>query len=257
MTFASVSLFGEPIVGEGAQKEFVALFGSILRLENILTAFDEFAGEAILSERESQDYRSLYLDVYAEFRRAKDAEREPIEDDLVFEIELVKQVEINVDYILMLVEKWRAEHADQMFPSSDLDGQIQRAVDASPSLRSKRDLIMTFVASVSATGEIDREWREFVAAQRERELDAIIDEERLEDVLTRDLVEAALRDGTLPVAGSALSRVLPPVSRFGPDDAYGETKSRVLSKLATFLERFSGLGNAAGGHGPTGDQAPT
>ena len=95
---------------------------------------------------------------------------------------------------------------------------------------------------MSATGEIDREWREFVEAQRKQELDAIIGGERLEDQGTRDLVEAALRDGTLPAAGSALSRVLPPVSRFGPDDAYGETKSRVLAKLAAFLERFSGLG---------------
>ena len=238
---------GEPIVGETAQKEYITLFGSILRLENILTAFDEFAGQAILAERESQDYRSLYLDLYAEFRRAKDAEREPIEDDLVFEIELIKQVEINVDYILMLVEKWRAEHGDQLFPSPDLDGQIQRAVDASPSLRSKRDLIMAFVASVSATGEIDREWREFVEAQRVQELDAIIGEERLEDQGTRDLIQGALRDGSLPVGGSALSRVLPPVSRFGPDDAYGETKSRVLARLATFLERFSGLGFASRG----------
>ena len=98
---------GEPIIGEAAQKEFIALFGAILRLENILTSFDEFAGHELLTERQSQDYRSVYLDLYAEFRSGKEAEKESINDDIVFEIELIKQVEINVDYILMLVQKWR------------------------------------------------------------------------------------------------------------------------------------------------------
>lgn len=102
---------GDPIIGEQAQKDFVNLFGAILRLQNILVSFDEFAGNEILSERQSQDYRSVYLDLYAEFRREHDADREPINDDLVFEIELIKQVEINVDCILMLVQKHRDEGA--------------------------------------------------------------------------------------------------------------------------------------------------
>jgi Type I site-specific restriction-modification system, R (restriction) subunit and related helicases len=95
---------GEPIIGESAQKSFIALFGAILRLQNILTSFDEFAGQGILTERQSQDYRSVYLDLYADFRNGRDAEKESINDDVVFEIELVKQVEINVDCILMLVQ---------------------------------------------------------------------------------------------------------------------------------------------------------
>ena len=94
---------GTPIVGESAQKEFIALFGAILRLQNILTSFDDFAGNEILSERQAQDYRSVYLDLYAEFRGRAEADKESINDDIVFEIELIKQVEINVDYILMLV----------------------------------------------------------------------------------------------------------------------------------------------------------
>ena len=91
---------------------------------------------------------------------------------------------------------------------------------------------------------VDQEWRDFVEAQRNQELDTLIGDEGLDEAGTRDLVEGALRDGTLPVTGSALSRVLPPVSRFAPDDVYGETKSRVLARLVAFLERFSGLGSA-------------
>src|SRR3546814_10206078 len=97
---------GEKIVGEDAQKTFIKLFGSILRLKNILTAFDDFAGNEILSERDFQDYQSLYLNLHAQFRSVSDAEKEAINDDVVFEIELIKQVEINVDYILMLVARF-------------------------------------------------------------------------------------------------------------------------------------------------------
>lgn len=97
---------GYAIVGEAAQKAFIKLFGSILRLKNILTAFDDFTGNEILSQREFQDYQSLYLNLYAEFRSTSDAEKESINDDVVFEIELIKQVEINVDYILLLVEQY-------------------------------------------------------------------------------------------------------------------------------------------------------
>ncbi len=237
---------GEPIVGETTQKEFIALFGSILRLENILTSFDEFAGQEILAPRESQDYRSVYLYLYAEFRRGEEAERESIIEDVVFEIELIKQVEINVDYILMLVEQWRAEHEDELFPSPELDSQIRRALDASPTLRSKRDLILAFVNSVSTHGELDTEWRAFVEARRAQELDAIIGDEGLDDTATRELVERALRDGSLPASGPALSQLLPPVSRFAPSGAYGEAKRRVWARLAGFLDRFSGLGGGPG-----------
>lgn len=237
---------GELIVGETARKEFIALFGSILRLENILTSFDEFAGQEILAPRENQDYRSVYLDLYAEFRQGEEAERESIIEDVVFEIELIKQVEINVDYILMLVEQWRAEHEGELFPSPELDSQIRRALDASPTLRSKRDLILAFVNSVSTRGELDTEWRAFVEARRAQELDAIIGDEGLDDTATRELVERALRDGSLPVSGPALSQLLPPVSRFAPSGAYGEAKSRVWARLAAFLERFSGLGGGQG-----------
>jgi type I restriction enzyme, R subunit len=121
--------------GESATKMFIALFGSILRLRNILTAFDEFAGNEILSERDYQDYQSIYLDIHAELRREADSEKESIIDDVVFEIELVKQVEVNVDYILMLVEQYREERGDGTDREIETLAKIRRAIDSSVSLR--------------------------------------------------------------------------------------------------------------------------
>ena len=233
---------GTPIVGESAQREFIALFGAILRLQNILTSFDDFAGNEILSERQAQDYRSVYLDLYAEIRGKADADKAPINDDIVFEIELIKQVEINVDYILMLVQKWRDAHGDGS--DAEVRASISRAVDASPSLRNKKDLIEAFVDSVSVDGEIDEEWRAFVRARREAELDAIIEAEGLRPDETRAFIATAFRDGAVQATGTAITKVLPPVSRFSPDGEHGEKKQRVLAKLGEFFERFFGLGTS-------------
>jgi type I restriction enzyme R subunit len=230
---------GTPIVGESAQKAFIALFGAILRLQNILTSFDEFTGSEILTERQAQDYRSVYLDFYAEFRRETETEREPINEDVVFEIELIKQVEINVDYILMLVQKYREERGDG--DDKELRSTIIRAVDASPTLRNKKDLIEDFVESVSATGAIDEEWSRFVAAKREGELNAIITIEGLRPDETRAFIEAAFRHGAIQSAGTAITNVLPPTSRFSAGGGHREKKQIVLAKLSKFFERFFGL----------------
>jgi len=231
---------GAPIVGESAQKDFIGLFGAILRLHNILTAFDDFAGNEILTERQNQDYRSVYLDLYAEYRGKAGADKEPINDDIVFEIELIKQVEINVDYILMLVETWRAAHGDGT--DKEIRASISRAIDASPTLRNKKDLIEAFVDSVSVSGEIDEEWQAFILARREAELVAIIASEGLHPDETRAFVEIAFRDGAVQSTGTAITRVLPPVSKFAPDAGYSDKKQRVLAKLGEFFERFFGLG---------------
>lgn len=232
---------GQQIVGEAAQKQFIQLFGAILRLQNILTSFDEFAGQDPLTERQHQDYRSVYLDLYAEWRPKTDGDKELINDDVVFEIELVKQVEINVDYILMLVEKYRGSFGDG--DNKEIRAEISRAVDASPSLRSKRDLVENFVDSVSVDGTVDEQWRAFVAAKREAELQAIIEQENLKPDQTRAFVDSAFRDGQLRTAGTEITRILPPVSRFDREAGHSEKKKRVVEALTRFFERFFGLGS--------------
>lgn len=230
---------GQPILGEAAQKAFILLFGAILRLQNILTSFDDFAGNEILSARQEQDYRSVYLDLYAEFRRLTEAEKEPINDDIVFEIELIKQVEINVDFILMLVEKYRQARGDGS--DTEIRASISRALDASPTLRNKKDLIEAFVDSVSVGGDIDEEWHAFIRTRRDAELAAIIESEGLKPDETRAFIETSFRDGAIQATGTAITKVLPPVSRFSADGGHGEKKQRVLAKLGEFFERFFGL----------------
>ena len=125
----------------------------------------------------------------------------------------------------------------------DAVSDIHRAVDSSPTLRNKKDLIMSFVESVSAAGDIDEEWRHHVATQRAAELDGIIADEGLKPVETRQFVESAFRDGALPTTGTAITRILPPVSRFSASGEHGQTKQRVLVRLGEFFERFFGLGS--------------
>ncbi|MBX3056012.1 MAG: type I restriction endonuclease subunit R [Anaerolineae bacterium] len=230
---------GQAIVGETAQKEFIRLFSAILRLKNILVAFDDFDGRELLSLRDFQDYQSVYLNLYAEFRAAAAAEKEAINDDVLFEIELIRQVEINVDYILMLVEKYLKEKGSG--GDKEILADIERAISASPSLRNKKDLIEQFVASVSAQAKVDAEWSAFIAARKAAELERIIAEEGLNAAATRQFVENAFRDGGIPLTGTAITAVLPPVSRFSPQNSHALKKQTVLDKLAAYFERFLGL----------------
>ena len=230
---------GEPITGEQAQKTFISLFGVVLRLRNILTSFDEFAGDTLLLPRQDQDYRSIYLDLYNEFRQISSADKESINDDIVFEIELVKQVEINVDYILMLVQRHREQFGDGA--DKELRDTIARSIDASPSLRNKKDLIEAFIETMSVTGPVDEQWQGFIAERREKELSDIITSEGLKPQETRDFIAASLRDGEIRATGTAITTILPPVSRFSGDGSHSEKKQRVLGMLVEFFSRFLGL----------------
>ena len=235
---------GQQIVGEQAQKDFIQLFGAILRLQNILTSFDDFDGNDPLTERQRQDYTSIYLRLRDEFTRDRDGDREVINEDVVFEIELVKQVEINVDYILMLVEKLRAEKGDG--DDKEVRAEITRAVDASPTLRSKRDLVEDFVESVSLQGAVDEQWQAYIAAKREAELQELIEMHKLKLEQTRSFVDAAFRDGQLRTAGTEITRILQPVSRFNRESNQGDKKKRVIEALSRFFERFRGLATGGG-----------
>ena len=145
---------GQPITGEQKQKDFIKLYGNILRLKNILSAFDQFAGHELLPERDFQDYQSVYLDLYQAYRPKTDGDKENINDDITFEIELIRQVEINIDYILMLVMKYHESNCKD----KSILGTIDRAIDSSIQLRSKKDLIHGFINTVNAATDVDRDW---------------------------------------------------------------------------------------------------
>ena len=226
---------GQDIIGEQNQKDFVRLFGAILRLKNILTAFDDFEGQAILSDRDFQDYQSIYIDIYQNFTKDKDADKENINDDIVFEIELIRQVEINIDYILMLVVKYHESNCKD----KNILVTIDKAINSSIQLRSKKELIEDFIESVNISTKVDEDWRKFVQEQKEKDLAEIIDEERLKSEETKKFIDNSFRDGTLKTIGTDIDKIMPPVSRFGGGRA--EKKEGIIEKLKKFFEKYFGL----------------
>lgn len=228
----------ERITGERNKKEFIVLFGAILRMRNLLSSFDEFAGAEILSDRDFQDYLGRYQDLRDEWQNRKPGgEKEDITDDIVFEIELIKQIEINIDYILMLVKKYHDSHCDD----KEVLITIQKAIDASPELRSKKALIENFIAGINDVSDVMIEWRNYVAEEKEKQLVAIITEENLKPEETRKFIENAFRDGAVKTTGTDIDKLMPPMSRFGGGN-HDEKKKNIIDKLLTFFERFFGIG---------------
>ena len=225
------------IIGEQNEKEFISLFGAILRMRNILTSFDEFQGHDILSERDLQDYLGRYQDLRDEWaeRRKKGASSD-IDDDIVFEMELIRQVEINIDYILLLVKKYHDSHSED----KEILITIRKAVDASPDLRSKKALIESFISGINDVEDVFLEWRDFVMRQKEQELAMIITEERLKPEETRRFIETALQAGEIKTTGTDIDRLMPPVSRFGGGNRAAK-KQGVIDKLKTFFDKFFGI----------------
>ena len=225
------------IEGEQNQKDFIALFGAILRMRNLLSSFDEFAGKEILSERDLQDYLGRYQDLRDEWR-PKRGDKEDISDDVVFEVELIRQIEINIDYILLLVKKYHDGHCQDR----EVLVTIRKAVDASPELRSKKDLIESFIAGVNGVDDVMTEWRAFVDDEREKQLQQIIQEEKLKEPETRKFLEDSFRNGEIKTTGTDIDKIMPPVSRFGGGNRAAK-KQTVIDKLKAFFERFFGIGS--------------
>ncbi len=225
------------IIGEKNQKDFVSLFGAILRMRNLLVSFDEFEGKQILSDRDLQDYMGRYQDIWQEIKDGKEkGEKENIVDDIVFEIELIRQIEINIDYILMLVQKFHDSHCKDKEVLID----IRKAIDASPELRSKKALIESFIAGINDVDDVMIEWRNYVAEEKERELVSIIQEEKLKEEETRKFIENAFRDGEIKTVGTDIDNLMPAVSRFGGGNR-AEKKQNVIDKFKSFFEKFFGV----------------
>jgi type I site-specific deoxyribonuclease, hsdR family len=226
------------IIGEQNQKDFIALFGAILRMRNILSAFDEFAGQEIITERDFQDYLGRYQDLRDEWNeKRKKGESTDIIDDIVFEVELIKQIEINIDYILMLVNKYHDSHCED----KEVLITIKKAIDSSPELRSKKLLIENFISGINDVDDVMAEWSDYVNKNREEELLQIIDEEKLKGIETRKFIENAFRDGEIKTTGTEIDKLMPAVSRFGGGSRAAK-KQTVIDKLKSFFEKYYGIG---------------
>lgn len=224
---------GELIISEKEKRSFVKLYGAILRLKNILSSFDEFAGKEILSERDVQDYHSQYLRIYDELR-PQGKEKDNVNDDLVFEIELIKQVEINIDYILMLIKKYHEGHMED----KEIKVSILKSVDASIELRSKKDLIENFIDSLTPSSNVDEDWKKYVNEQKITELNKIIEEENLNKEETYKYVNNAFKNGYVQENGIQINKVLPPLPIIDPQKRRQKKRETVIQKIIAFFNRF-------------------
>ena len=227
---------GQPIIGEQNKKDFIILFGNILRLRNILSAFDRFVGNEILSSIDFQDYTGTYHDVYEEIK-PKTGDKDSIMDDVIFEMELVKQIEVNIDYILMLVAKYH----DDNCKNKEILVAIDKAIKSSLQLRSKKELIENFIKTINTNTDVNADWQKFVKEQRKVDIQTLISEEKLKPEETKKFIENAFRNGILKTTGTDVDRLMPPVSRFGGGGNRDQKKQSIIGKLKVFFEKYFGL----------------
>ena len=228
------------IMGEQNQKDFIMLFGAVLRMRNLLSSFDEFVGKEGISERDMQDYISIYEDLRQDWPPETPGGKTDIINDVVFELELVKQIEVNIDYILMLVKQYH----DSNCKDKELLVTIRKAVDSSPSLRSKKKLIEEFVDDVNDCdgNDIIGDWNNFVFEKREEELEDIIKSEKLKPEATRNFLESAFQQGEIKTTGTDIDSMMPPVSRFTKNNKREEKKMGIIDRLKAFFEKYFGIG---------------
>lgn len=227
---------GEYPIGEEAERNFVKLFGNILKMRNLLSVFDQFEGKDMLSERDVQDYTGIYLDIREKIIHQK-KDKEDICDDLVFEMEFVKQVEVNIDFILFLVEQYRKSHKQD----GEIRVRISKAIDSSPDLRDKKELIEKFIEQLTPDSEVDAAWRVYVNSEKRRQFDAIIDEENLKRDKAVEFIENAYERGYVPEGGMELDGIMPPINPFDVNANREGKIANVLEKLKAFFQRFANI----------------
>ncbi|WP_196599889.1 type I restriction endonuclease subunit R [Pectinatus frisingensis] len=224
----------QQIIGEKAEKDFITSFSHILRVRNILSSFDDFAGNEILTPIDFQDYTGVYNDLYEKYRVS--VNKDNIQDDIVFEIELVRQIEVNIDYILMLVAKYHKSNCQDKTILSAID----KAIKSSLELRSKKELVDHFIETINAKTDVQKDWHKFVHKQKEFDIQKMIDEEKLKPDETRKFIDNSFRDGMLKTTGTDIDKLMPPISRFGGGNRTAK-KQTIIDKLKTFFKKYFGV----------------
>ncbi len=228
----------EPIISESQKKDFIKLFGKILKLENILNSFENFNKDDYISPRDFQDYQSKYLDFYDEMRPEKRGDKEEINDDLIFEIELIKQVEVNIDYILNLIEEFAKEHHLEI---QGVKNKIEPVINSSIELRNKKDLIMDFIDQYNSQDQKVHEYfQSYIHQKREEEFQNIIEENRLNEEKAYSFMQHAFKGGEISFSGTEFPKIIEEKpSMFS--SRYAEVKEKVAATLSRFFHRFCDL----------------
>lgn len=149
-------------------------------------------------------------------------------------------VEINIDYILKLIKKYH----DTQMRDKEIIIDIQKSIDSSPELRSKKDLIVNFIASLTPSSKVDSDWKKYIQAKMMiEELDELIAKENLNKEETYKFIDAAFRNGYVQEIGTAIDAVLPPTDIFAPNDDHYNKRMTVLEKIKNFFNRFKDVSN--------------
>ncbi len=232
---------GTDIMTEEAKKDFIKKYSYILQLYNILSTFDEFEGKELMGEQERQHYASAYLELYHQFRDKEKSDPENVNEDIAFEIELIKHDDISIDRILQMVQTYADDHMNDM----TVIAKIRDFVAASPNLRNKRELIEQFIKGITTGNDVGESWADYIKQQKEEELNKIIEEEKLKPIETRNFMAMAFRNGFVSMSGVAFAQILPAVSRFSKDSKREEMRQRVFEKLCAYLEKYKDMSNHA------------
>ena len=226
-------------LGEKAEKEFIRLFGAILKMRNLLSSFDQFAAADCISERDLQDYTSIYIDLADKYRNRERHDKENINDDVEFEMELVKQVEVNIDYILFLVQQYNKGHQ----ADAELMVKIRKAIDSSPDLRDKKELIEKFIDSLTPDSEVNDKWKEYVNEQKRNEFNEIVKSENLKAKEAKEFIETSFKRGYVPEGGLELNSIMPPINPFDPKANREGKLHQVVEKIKGFFNKFFDVAN--------------
>ncbi|GAA7845619.1 type I restriction endonuclease subunit R [Helicobacter pylori] len=229
----------EPIISESQKKDFIKLFGKILKLENILNSFESFKKDDYINPRDFQDYQSKYLDFYDEMRPEKGRDKEEINDDLIFEIKLIKQVEVNIDYILNLIEEFAKEHGVEI---QGVKTKIEPIINSSIELRNKKDLIMDFIDKYNKDEEVHAHFQDYIHHKREEEFQKLIEENRLNEEKAYSFMQLAFRGGEISFGGTEFPKIIKEKpSMFSQNSRYQEVKEKTAASLSRFFHRFYNL----------------
>jgi type I restriction enzyme R subunit len=269
----------DEIVKEKDKKEFAQLFGEYLRVENVLQNYDEFAGLKALqsldmndpiavesfktqhylndddlasmqaikmpAERIIQDYRSSYNDIRDWLRREKNSNEKDTStidwDDVVFEVDLLKSQEINLDYILELIFENNKKFKDK----ATLVEEVRRIIRASIGNRAKENLVVDFINRTNLDDILDKAsvieaFFTFAQAEQQREAEELINTENLNVAAAKRYIVASLKREYASENGTELNEVLPKMSPLNPQ--YLSKKQTVFQKIAAFVEKFKGVG---------------
>lgn len=241
-----ITKFPEPteIILDADKKEFAKLFGELLKTENILKNYDEFENfEKIVSDRQLQDMKSVYVDIrenIINLKNYENSEEEQIDfSDIEFQIDLLKTDEINLDYILALILEKSKENDDV----ESLKVEVRRVIRSSLGTRAKEELIMGFINStrlseLKNTDDILESFYSFAKKEKENNIISLVEEENLKEDSKR-FIEKAISKGYVEYAGDELDRIIPPTSRrLG---AREKKKESVLEKIRKIVEVFVGI----------------